>query len=120
MRSLRFLALAMIGAMSTASLVPALAQNAHPNTDPQQITGSVRLDLQHVVSMAQLQQILERQGYSYILLSAVLPNQENPRPDLQVSGPGAIKVLNPQLTPAHMGWNGTAVHNGKRVSIILG
>jgi hypothetical protein len=119
MRSPRFLALALIGAMSIASLVPALAQNTQPNADPQQITGSVRLDLEHVVSMAQLQQILEHQGYSSILLSPVKPNVADPRPDLEASD-AATSRLNPALTPAHTGWNGTAVRKGKRVSVILG
>jgi hypothetical protein len=87
--------------------------------DPQQITGTARLDFTKVISLEQLQTLLEQEGYTDIQLSPVQPNISDPRPDIQANSPNGRKHLDLAATPVHPGWDGTAVRNGKRVNIVI-
>lgn len=101
----------------TALLAASLALPAAQAASPVKRSDTVNLDLSELISMDQLKHLLEQQGYTDILLSPVKPNSTNPRPDIQDSGPKAVKSVNPATTPIHEGWNGTAVKDGKRVNI---
>ncbi len=84
---------------------------------PQQIDGSVTLRIGHPTSQAELARQLSQSGYSDIRLTQARPTQIDPRPDIDDAMTG--RALDADATPVHLGWNGTAVHEGKRVSILV-
>ena len=84
---------------------------------PQQIDGSVTFRISHPTSQAELARQLSQSGYSDIRLTRARPNQLDPRPDLEDFN--AARASNSAETPVHLGWNGTAVHDGKRVNILV-
>jgi hypothetical protein len=62
---------------------------------------------------------LYNHGYSDVKLSSDLPDPYNPRPELtsgSVSSPDDPKA---QVTPLHIGWNGTAVKEGRTVNVYV-
>jgi hypothetical protein len=72
---------------------------------------SVAVTIPGVTSQAQLDQLLQSQGYSRVLLSSALPNPANPTPQLYRGRD------DPQTTPVHEGWNGSAVKDGRTVAV---
>jgi len=64
-----------------------------------------------VTSQAQLTRQLNAQGYCDVKLSSVRPNPADPEPQLYRGRD------NPQITPVHQGWNGTAVKNGRTLEV---
>jgi len=76
-------------------------------------TPSVSVTVPGVTSQAQLAQQLQAQGYSGIRLSSVQPDPAFPRPELTVPSD------NPQITPVHEGWNGTAMKNGQTLGVVV-
>ena len=85
----------------------------------EEISGQIKVDASKDATQAQLAKQLEASGYSDVRLSPVHPSDVDPRPDLEDTGINDTRALNSARVRVHMGWNGTAVRDGKRVSIIV-
>ena len=83
------------------------------------ISGQIKVDASKDRSQADLARQLEASGYTDVRLSPVHPSDVDPRPDLEDTGINDTRALNSPTSRVHMGWNGTAVRDGKRVSIIV-
>ncbi len=83
------------------------------------ISGQVKVDASKDKTQADLARELEASGYTDVRLSPVHPSDVDPRPDLEDTGLNDTRALNSPKSRVHMGWNGTAVRDGKRVSIIV-
>lgn len=70
------------------------------------------------LSQAQLIAGLQAHGYTDIKLSADVADPFNPHPEQaqSVSSPRDPKA---QITPLHLGWNGTAVKDGRTYDVYL-
>lgn len=79
---------------------------------------AVHVTVTGLTSEAQLMQQLGSQGYSDIKLSPEYPNSFDPHPELLH---GVTSPADPaaQITPVHIGWNGTAVKNGQTANIYV-
>jgi hypothetical protein len=71
------------------------------------------------LSQAQLITGLQNHGYTDVKLSSNLPDPYNPRPQ-EMRG-AAISPDDPKakVTPLHIGWNGTAVKEGKTYNVYV-
>jgi hypothetical protein len=86
---------------------------------PQDISGSTMVGVPHVISEADLAEQLTQMGYSDVRLTQARPNDIDPRPDLHGSANNSATSLNSSKVAVHSGWNGTAVHQNKRVNILV-
>jgi hypothetical protein len=86
---------------------------------PQTISGTDRIEIDQVISLSQLRNILQQRGYTDIQLSPIQPNDMEPRPDITYAGWYGQRPTELERTAVHCGWNGTAMRNTKRVSIVL-
>ncbi len=65
-----------------------------------------------VVSQAQLAHQLHSQGYNNIKLSSQYPTPADPNPENHSRS-------DPETTPIHQGWNGTAFKDGRRLRVYV-
>lgn len=106
-------------ALLAAALTFALGSPAVFAQTSQNLSGSTTLDVSHVTSEADLAKQLAKMGYTNIHLTRVGPTEADPRPDLEDTGKNGTRRQNSANVPVRPGWNGTAVHNGKRVNILV-
>jgi hypothetical protein len=69
-----------------------------------------------VMSEAQVRQQLKAQGYHNIRLTPIEPNPLDSEPQLQHDG-NSPSTLRHEAT--HVGWNGTASKDGRRVNVYV-
>ncbi len=96
-----------VAALLLASPMPVAAQQLFG------VRPRVDVTVPGVMSQAQLARQLRSQGYNDIKLSSLYPTPADPNP--QTHGTGG----NPQTTPIHTGWNGTAVKDGRRLHVYV-
>ena len=85
---------------------------------PEGISGNTHVTVTPMTSQADLAKQLEKMGYTEVLLTPARPTDVDPRPDMTDCTAHGSPVNSP-VVPCHPGWNGTAVHNGKRVNIMV-
>ncbi len=86
--------------------------------EPEGISGNTHVTVTPMTSQADLAKQLEKAGYTDVLLTPARPTDVDPRPDMTDCTAHGSPVNSP-VVPCHSGWNGTAVHNGKRVNIMV-
>ena len=85
---------------------------------PEAITGTTNVTVTPMTSQADLAKELAKMGYTDILLTPARPTDVDPRPDMTDCTAHGSPVNSP-VVPCHSGWNGTALHHGKRVNIMV-
>ncbi len=75
------------------------------------VTPWINVTIPSVTSQTQLAHRLQSQGYSDVKLSSLTPNPAQPKPELYTGRD------DPETTPVHEGWNGTAVKDGRTFDV---